>query len=110
LFTDPFTLSPHIVEAFERIKADRPKTIEDKAALEDARAFLAEVRAETLVYEGAIKKPGEKGASKATAASRQESSFMGAAVCSNLSVRMSINRRFFIRCFRSESFAFCAGS
>jgi len=60
LFTDPFALSPHITEVFHRLIQGVDCKESDYLALEDARAFLAESKGRTLVYEGAIKRPGGK--------------------------------------------------
>lgn len=60
LFTEPFSLSPHIVDTFHRLCAEGIKEPEDVQALQDARTFLSEAQGKTLVYEGAIKKPEEQ--------------------------------------------------
>lgn len=59
-FTDPFRLSPHITEVFERYLAGRAEGAEDEAAMREAEAFLDAARNKTLVYEGAINRPGAK--------------------------------------------------
>lgn len=59
LFTDPFELSPHILAAYDRLRSGDELGEADLAALNDARALLDEVRAKTLVYEGAIKRPDD---------------------------------------------------
>jgi hypothetical protein len=65
-FTDPFELSPHIVEVFSRYLATSENNAEDAAAREEARAFLAAARSEHLVYEGAINRPSAKPAKRAS--------------------------------------------
>ena len=69
-FTDPFELSPHIVEVFRRYLATSEDDTGDAAAREQARAFLAAAKGEHLVYEGAINRPGAKPAKQASS-SRQ---------------------------------------
>ncbi|WP_340117718.1 hypothetical protein [Pelagibius sp. 7325] len=59
LYTDPFDLSPHIRETFERMRRGRDLTGDETAALADAQALLSEIREKRLVYEGAIKRPNE---------------------------------------------------
>jgi hypothetical protein len=58
LFTEPFELSPHIKESFDRICSEPDD--HDRSSLREAREVLAEARSKALVYEGAINRPGEK--------------------------------------------------
>ncbi len=69
-FTDPFELSPHIVEVFRRYLAASEGNAEDAAAREEARAFLAAAKSEHLVYEGAINRPSAKPAKRAASSGR----------------------------------------
>jgi hypothetical protein len=65
-FTDPFELSPHIVEVFRRYLDTSVDHAGDAAAREEARAFLEAAKGEHLVYEGAINLPGAKPAKRAS--------------------------------------------
>jgi len=60
LYTEPFNLSPHIRNAFARMRLGQALDIRERAARDEARKLLAEMRGQTLVYEGAIKKTSGK--------------------------------------------------
>ena len=59
LFTDPFTLSPHIKETLHRFRKGDFTAEADHLAITEARSFLKDARRNTLVYEGAIISPGK---------------------------------------------------
>ena len=59
-FTSPFSLSPHITEVYRRYLAEGAGDEKDEAAMREADAFLDAARDQTLVYEGAINRPGAK--------------------------------------------------
>jgi hypothetical protein len=58
LYTEPFELSPHIKDSFDRI-CSKPDD-SDRSSLIEASEVLVEARKRALVYEGAINRPGDK--------------------------------------------------
>lgn len=56
LYTEPFDISPHIVEAFRRIRAGNDLSETDLFAVEEAKTLLVEINNRSLTYEGAIKR------------------------------------------------------
>jgi hypothetical protein len=64
LYTEPFDISPHILDAFRRIRTGKDLNEADLSAVEEAKILLVEVNNRTLTYEGAIKRTASRDKSK----------------------------------------------
>jgi hypothetical protein len=80
-FSDPFQVSPHIVEAYRRYLSGETRAMANDGPWQDAVAFLAASQRANLVYEGAIKRPG---AASAPAAANSTASGSRAKLVSKL--------------------------